>query len=430
MPRLTGAEIIIRQLEHQGIRIVAGIPGGANLPLYDALAASTTIRHVLARHGQGAGFIAQGMARTTGRPAVCFATSGPGATNILTALADAYLDSTPLVCITGQVPRSLLGTDAFQEVDTYGMSVPITKHNYLVRSAADLLTIVPKAFQLAGSGRPGPVLIDVPKDVQTEVVEFESWPAPCPVNEHRTDEHGSIEAAAAMINAANRPILYLGGGVIHAGAAAEARQLAEQGSIPTVMTLMGLGILPSDHPLSLGMLGMHACRATNLAMEECDLLIAAGVRFDDRATGRLNAFCPGAKVIHVDIDGSEIGKLRPADAGITGDARHAFAGLLPHVRRRDRHVWNGRIRQLQQDYPRFRAQDFAPGRPFHLIRRVAELAGPEALVSTDVGKHQMWVAQAYPLTSPRQLLTSGGLGTMGFGLPAAIGASQIGRAHV
>ncbi len=423
MPRLNGAQIIIRQLEHQGIRIISGIPGGANLPLYDALAESTTIRHVLARHEQGAGFIAQGMARTSGKPAVCFATSGPGATNILTALADAYLDSTPLVCITGQVPRSLLGTDAFQEVDTYGMSVPVTKHNYLVRSAADLLTIVPKAFHLAGTGRPGPVLIDVPKDVQTEMVEFESWPVPCPIKEHQAGDPTSIEAAAAMINQAARPILYLGGGVIHAGAAAEARQLAEQSSIPTVMTLMGLGILPSDHPLSLGMLGMHACRATNLAMEECDLLIAAGVRFDDRATGRLNAFCPNAKVIHVDIDASEIGKLRPADAGITGDARHAFTGLLPQVRGRDRSEWNERIRQLQQDFPRFCEQDFAPGRPFHLIRRVAELVGPEALISTDVGKHQMWVAQAYPLTFPRQLLTSGGLGTMGFGLPAAIGAS-------
>ena len=423
MPRLNGAQIIIHHLERQGIRIVAGIPGGANLPLYDALAASTTIRHVLARHEQGAGFIAQGMARSSGQTAVCFATSGPGATNILTALADAYLDSVPLVCITGQVPSSLLGTDAFQEVDTYGMSMSITKHNYLVRCAADLLTILPKAFQLAGSGRPGPVLIDVPKDVQTEVVEFESWPDPCPVQVHQTDLPEAIETVAAMINEAARPILYLGGGVIHAGAAAEARQLAEQGSIPTVMTLMGLGILPSDHPLSLGMLGMHARRATNLAMEECDLLIAAGVRFDDRATGRINTFCPRAKVIHVDIDASEIGKLRSVDAGIIGDARQAFGDLLPHVRQRNRHQWNGRIQQLQLDYPRFRDQDFAPGRPFALIRRVAELVGPEALISTDVGKHQMWVAQAYPFTDPRQLLTSGGLGTMGFGLPAAIGAA-------
>ena len=423
MPKLNGAQIIISQLERQGIRLVTGIPGGANLPLYEALARSTTIRHVLARHEQGAGFIAQGMARSTGRPAVCFATSGPGATNILTALADAYLDSIPLVCITGQVARSLLGTDAFQEVDTYGMSMPITKHNYLVRSAADLLTILPKAFHLAGSGRPGPVLIDVPKDVQTEMVEFAAWPEHCPTTDHRPSDPKSIAQAALMINEASRPILYLGGGVIHANAAAEARQLAEQAAIPTVMTLMGLGILPNDHPLSLGMLGMHACRATNLAMEECDLLIAAGVRFDDRATGLISAFCPQAKVIHLDIDASEIGKLRPADAGITGDARHAFAGLLPLVQPRQRQQWIDRIHRLQEDFPRFLPQSFAPGKPFQLIRRVAELAGSEAVISTDVGKHQMWVAQSYPFIAPRQLLTSGGLGTMGFGLPAAIGAS-------
>lgn len=421
-----GAQIIIRQLEQLGVDTIAGIPGGANLPLYDALAASATIRHVLARHEQGAGFIAQGIARTTGKPAVCFATSGPGATNVLTALADAYLDSVPLVCITGQTPRALIGTDAFQEVDTYGMSMPITKHNYLVRSAADLLTIVPKAFQLAGSGRPGPVLIDVPKDVQTEMVAFESWPEPLAAGVERSpasDGAQAITAAAAMINAAARPMLYLGGGVIHAGAAGVARKLAEQGEIPTVVTLMGLGILPSEHPLLLGMLGMHAPRATNLAMEECDLLIAAGVRFDDRATGRISAFCPGAKVIHVDIDASEIGKLRSVDAGIAGDARAAFIALLPHIEKRPRPEWRRRIHQLQQDHPRFHPDDFAPGRPFHLIRQVAELAGPEAYISTDVGKHQMWVAQAYPLTRPRQLLTSGGLGTMGFGLPAAIGAA-------
>ena len=423
MLKRTGAHIIVLQLERLGLRTLTGSPGGANLPLSDALADSTTIRHVLARHEQGAGFIAQGMARSTGRPAVCLATSGPGATNILTALADAYLDSSPLVCITGQVPRSLLGTDAFQEVDTYGLSASITKHNYLVRSAAELLTVVPKALHLAGSGRPGPVLIDVPKDVFTEEATFERWPEVCPIPAHQPDDAGSLAEAAAMINRAQRPILYLGGGVIHAGAAAEARQLAELAAIPTVMTLMGLGILPSEHPLSLGMLGMHASRATNLAMEECDLLIAAGVRFDDRATGRLSAFCPAAKVIHVDIDAAEIGKLRPADAGITGDARHAFAGLLPLVRPQGRHAWIDRIRELQHRFPRFQAADFAAGRPFQLIRRVAELAGPDALISTDVGKHQMWVAQAYPLTSPRQLLTSGGLGTMGFGLPAAIGAS-------
>ncbi|MGE4560405.1 MAG: acetolactate synthase large subunit [Desulfobulbus sp.] len=424
MPRLNGAQIIIRYLERRGIRTVSGIPGGANLPIYDALATSSNIRHVLARHEQGAGFIAQGMARSTGGIGVCFATSGPGATNVLTALADAYLDSVPLVCITGQVPSVLLGTDAFQEVDTYGLSMPITKHNYLVRSAGELLAILPRAFDLAGSGRPGPVLIDVPKDVQTEVIDFDKWPeSGSAAEENRANDSGAIEAAAAMINNAERPILYLGGGIIHAGAAAEARELAEQGNIPTVMTLMGLGIMPTDHPLSLGMLGMHASRATNLAMAECDLLIAAGVRFDDRATGLISAFCPKAKVVHMDIDASEIGKLRPADADIIGDARAAFAALLPKVQPQPRRAWKARVHQLQQDFPRYHADDFLPGRPFTYIRKVAELAGPDALVTTDVGKHQMWVAQAYPFTFPRQLLTSGGLGTMGFGMPTAIGAA-------
>jgi acetolactate synthase-1/2/3 large subunit len=424
MPRLNGAQIIIRYLEQRGIRTISGIPGGANLPIYDALATgSSRIRHVLARHEQGAGFIAQGMARSTGEVGVCFATSGPGATNILTAIADAYLDSVPLVCITGQVPSTLLGTDAFQEVDTYGMSMPITKHNYLVRSAKDLLTILPRAFFLAGSGRPGPVLIDVPKNVQTEVVEFESWPPEWRNEATLDDRIAAIETAAAMINRAERPILYLGGGVIHAGAADEARKLAEQSNIPTVMTLMGLGIMPSDHPLSLGMLGMHASRATNLAMAECDLLIAAGVRFDDRATGLISAFCPEAKVIHVDIDASEIGKLRPADAGIVADVRSAFAALLPRVEAQPREQWKDRLLLLQQNFPRYHVDDFLPGRPFSYIRKVAELAGADALVCTDVGKHQMWVAQAYPFTFPRQLLTSGGLGTMGFGMPAAIGAA-------
>ncbi|MGD9949649.1 MAG: acetolactate synthase large subunit [Desulfobulbus sp.] len=432
MPRLNGAQIIIRYLERRGIRTISGIPGGANLPIYDALATNSSLRHVLARHEQGAGFIAQGMARSTGEVGVCFATSGPGATNILTALADAYLDSVPVVCITGQVPSTLLGTDAFQEVDTYGMSLPVTKHNYLVRSAQELLTILPRAFYLAGSGRPGPVLIDVPKNVQTEILEFESWPEEFSREENKDGHAEDIATAATMINNAERPILYLGGGVIHAGAAVEARELAEQGNIPTVMTLMGLGIMPTDHPLSLGMLGMHATRATNLAMAECDLLIAAGVRFDDRATGLISAFCPKAKVIHVDIDASEIGKLRSADAGITADVRTAFATLLAKVDSQSRQEWKDRILQLQQDFPRYHADDFLPGRPFTYIRKVAELAGADALVSTDVGKHQMWVAQAYPFTFPRQLLTSGGLGTMGFGMPAAIGAALAhpGRAVV
>ena len=312
MMRLTGAALIVRLLERQRIRLVSGIPGGANLPLYDALAQRGRIRHVLARHEQGAGFIAQGIARATGAPTVRLATSGPGATNVLTAIADAKLDSVPLICLTGQVPRPLMGTDAFQEVDTYGMSLPITKHNFLVRSAVELLEVIPEAFRIASSGRPGPVLIDVPKDVQTETATFSAWPAPgCPDPPPRV-------ARAPLIRAAERPILYVGGGVIQADAGPLVRRLAERAGMPAAMTLMGLGAMPTDHPRSLGMLGMHGARYTNLALEPCDLLIAAGVRFDDRATGRVEAFCPRARVIHIDVDGSEIDKIKPAPVGLVG----------------------------------------------------------------------------------------------------------------
>src|SRR5690606_10611939 len=289
MERLTGAEITVRLLERQGVGLVAGIPGGAILPIYDALYRSDRIRHVLARHEQGAGFIAQGIARTTGQPGVCLASSGPGATNLLTAIADANLDSVPLVAITGQVPRALIGTDAFQEVDTFGLSLPIAKHSFLVRSAAELLDVVPRAFSIASSGRAGPVLIDVPKDVQCEAVGVAQWPAPGGAASASPMDVRALDDAAQLINRARRPILYLGGGVIASGAAASAVALAERIAAPAVMTLMALGAMPASHPLSLGMLGMHGARCTNLALDACDLLVAAGARFDDRATGKLDA---------------------------------------------------------------------------------------------------------------------------------------------
>ncbi len=310
MRRLTGAEITVRLLERQGVRCVAGLPGGAVLPVYDALAGSRRIRHVLARHEQAAGFIAGGMARATGRPGVCIASSGPGATNLLTAVADAKLDSVPLVALTGQVPRAMIGTDAFQEVDTFGLSLPITKHNYLVRSAAQLLEVLPEAFRVAASGRPGPVLVDIPKDVQTETAEVAAWPAPgLPVGLPAPDP-AALDRAALMLEAAERPLLYLGGGVVQAGAAQEALALAVRHSVPAVMTLMGLGAVPAAHPLSLGMLGMHGARCTNLALGRCDLLLAIGARFDDRAIGKAAEFCPDAKVVHADIDAAELGKIR------------------------------------------------------------------------------------------------------------------------
>ena len=448
MNRMTGAQLIVRLLERQGIRIVSGIPGGANLPLYDALSQSRHIRHVLARHEQGAGFIAQGMARATGTPQVCFATSGPGATNVLTAVADAKLDSIPLVCITGQVPTTMIGTDAFQEVDTFGMSMPITKHNFLVRSAVDLLEVIPDAFRIAASGRPGPVLIDVPKDVQNTTVEFESWPEPGRRSSPPRFATNGVACAAEMINRAHRPILYLGGGVIHSDrlverasrpfveeaggngrdarsttASALAQQLAENASLPTTMTLMALGALRSDHPLSLGMLGMHAARYTNMALEECDLLIAVGARFDDRATGKVAHFCPRAEIIHIDIDAGELDKIKTAHVGIIGDAGEVLNALIPLIEENPRREWREHVTELQEKFPLEMPGANDPRTHYGLISAVAGMLDENAIVTTDVGQHQMWTAQAYPFQRPRQLLTSGGLGTMGFGLPAAIGAA-------
>jgi acetolactate synthase-1/2/3 large subunit len=423
MESLTGAEITIRLLERQGIRRLAGIPGGANLPIYDALARSQTIEHVLARHEQGAGFIAGGMARASGQAAVCLASSGPGATNLLTAIADARLDSIPLVAITGQVPSAMLGTDAFQEVDVYGLSIPITKHNFLVTSTAQLLECVPRAFEIASSGRPGPVLIDIPKDVQTARIEIDAWPEPGSQRPRPAPDEQSMAAAWALIESSDRPILYLGGGVVHSGAADEARSFAERASLPTVMTLMALGIVPADHMLSLGMLGMHGAPFTNYLLDECDLLIAVGARFDDRATGRLSAFCPQAKVIHIDIDPAELNKLRMADVAIAGDVGTALRTLTRQTRDHSRPQWMARTRALKQQHPLEMPGLDCPRTPYGLIAAVAEALDDDTIVTTDVGQHQMWVAQSFPLRGARQWLTSGGLGTMGFGLPAAIGAA-------
>ncbi|UZP68356.1 acetolactate synthase large subunit [Desulfovibrio mangrovi] len=423
MFRMTGAELTIQLLERQGVRIISGIPGGANLPLYDALSRSTHIHHVLARHEQGAGFIAQGMARVTGSPAVCFATSGPGVTNILTAIADAKLDSVPVICITGQVPSPLMGTDAFQEVDTYGMSIPITKHNFLVRSGEELLSVIPEAFRIASSGRPGPVLIDIPRDIQVGEVSFAKWPEAGDADPAPRAFDADLEAAAGMINAAKRPVLWVGGGVVAGGASDRILELATKSSMPVTMTLMGLGAIPKDHPLSIGMLGMHAERYTNMALEACDLIIAAGVRFDDRATGKVQEFCPTAKVIHIDIDHSEIDKIRTASVGILGDIADVMDALLPKVQKNPRAEWLDFISALRNAFPQQAPLEGGYESPQKLIRRIGELVDDNTIVCTDVGKHQMWTAQSYPFKQERQWLTSGGLGTMGFGLPAAIGAS-------
>ncbi len=423
MITMTGAQLIIHLLERQGVRTIAGVPGGANLPLYDALSQSKLIRHVLARHEQGAGFIAQGMARVSGRPEVCFGTSGPGATNLLTAVADARLDSIPVVFITGQVPTAMIGTDAFQEVDVYGMSMPVTKHNFLVHSAVELLEIIPAAFRIAGSGRPGPVLIDVPKDVQNQATAFTSFPEPGQPEPAPRFDMADIDRAAAYINAAKRPILYAGGGMIHSGAGECVVQLAEKAGIPTTMTLMGLGGMPTDHPRAIGMLGMHAARYTNMALEACDLLIAAGVRFDDRATGKVAEFCPNAKVIHIDIDASELGKIRAPHVGIVGDVGEVLTEIIPRVETNPRTEWIDQVASLKASYPLHVPGADDPGSPYGLVLQTANLLDDDAIITTDVGQHQMWAAQVYPFRRSRQWLTSGGLGTMGFGLPAAIGAA-------
>ncbi|MBE3513556.1 acetolactate synthase large subunit [Enterobacter cloacae complex sp. I2] len=419
--RFTGAQLIVHLLERQGITTVAGIPGGTVLPLYDALSQSTQIRHVLARHEQGAGFIAQGMARTQGKPAVCMACSGPGATNLVTAIADARLDSIPLICITGQVPSSMIGTDAFQEVDTYGISIPITKHNYLVRDISELPQVISDAFRIAQSGRPGPVWIDIPKDVQTAEIEIDVLPAPgerAPAPEFSAE---SVRDAAAMINAAKRPVLYLGGGAINA--ADEIRAFAEKASLPTTMTLMALGMLPKAHPLSLGMLGMHGARSTNYILQEADLLIVMGARFDDRAIGKTEEFCPNAKIIHVDIDRAELGKIKQPHVAIQGDVADVLAQLIPQTDAADRADWRQLVADLQREFPGAIPTEGDPLSHYGLINAVAACVDDSAIITTDVGQHQMWTAQAYPLNRPRQWLTSGGLGTMGFGLPAAVGAA-------
>ncbi|MEI7347437.1 acetolactate synthase large subunit [Dickeya chrysanthemi] len=421
--RYTGAELIIRLLEQQGITTVTGIPGGAALPLYDALGKSRTLRHVLARHEQGAGFIAQGMARASGKAAVCLASSGPGATNLLTAIADAKLDSIPLVCITGQVPSSMIGTDAFQEVDTYGISIPVTKHNYLVRDISELPQVINDAFRLAQSGRPGPVWVDIPKDVQTATIELAELPSPVALSPAPAVDTHALNAAAAMINQAKRPILYLGGGIISAGAHQQAIELAERAGLPTTMTLMALGAMPVDHPLSLGMLGMHAARYTNLILQQSDLLIVLGARFDDRAIGKAEEFCPDARVVHIDIDPAELGKIRQPHVALHADVAQALDQLLPMVERQPRTEWLEQVRTLQRDFPFNMPNVDDPLSHYGLIRAVADQLDDQAIITTDVGQHQMWVAQAYPLRRSRQWLTSGGFGTMGFGVPAAIGAA-------
>jgi len=401
--RVTGAQIVVHLLERLGVATVAGIPGGAILPLYDALAESS-IRHVLARHEQGAGFIAQGMARATGKAGVCLATSGPGATNLVTALADAKADSIPLVALTANVNRSLLGSDAFQEVDFFTLTISVTKHNFLVEAVEDLFRVIPEAFRLAESPRPGPVSVDIPKDVLTADLEIEAWPEVLALPEagFRTAEPEApwVDTVAGIIAGSQRPVIYAGGGT--RGAWKALRTFARGEGIPVTTTLMGLGLMEPRDPLFLGMVGMHGTPAANRALADADLVLALGVRFDDRATGKIGEFCPGAVVVHVDVDPAELGKNHRVDHAWVGDAGRFLEVLTAR--------WP--LRAPLADFD-----------PEAVLTTLAEAAGPDALVTTDVGQHQMWAAQYYPVRRPGTFLTSGGLGTMGFGLPAAIGAS-------
>lgn len=420
--KLNGAEIIIQGLERRGIKIIAGIPGGANLPIYNALYKSH-IRHILARHEQGAGFIAQGIARTTGKAAVCLATSGPGVTNLITAIADAKLDSIPLVAITGQVARSMIGTDAFQEVDTFGMTLNITKHSYLVKDTGDLPFIIEEAFHIAETGRPGPVLIDVPKDVQMTEIDFDRWPRIPAEGDHDVIDIERIQEIAQIINSAKRPLIYAGGGIVNAGAAEMLLVLAKKNSIPVTLTLMGLGVFPPHDPLYLGMLGMHGAPYTNYILDEIDLLLAFGARFDDRATGKMKEFCPHASVIHIDIDGSEIDKIRKSRISLVADIREALEHIVSIIEDNERLEWIERIKTIKTEHPQPLPRSDDPLNPLNLIQYISKVTRSDTIITTDVGQHQMWVAQGYSFHSPRTFLTSGGLGTMGFGLPTAIGAA-------
>lgn len=430
---MNGARMLLECLVREGVECLFGYPGGVTLPFYDAMY-DHPIRHVLVRHEQNAAFAAEGYARATGRVGVCCATSGPGATNLVTGLVDALMDSIPIVAITGQVSTKLIGSDAFQEADTFGITRSCTKHNYLVKNLNELPQIIHEAFYLASTGRPGPVLVDIPKDVFQGQAHYHPVSSiHLPGYKVYTEGHlGQIRRAAQMIWEAERPFVYAGGGVVASGAAAELREFVEIVDAPAVCTLMGLGALPGDHPNFISMPGMHGSYAANMGMYSTDLLIALGVRFDDRVTGRLSSFAPHAKVIHVDIDPSEIGKNRAADLPIVGDVKRVLAKLNPLLRELKpelgerkaaaRRAWWRQIRAWQQEHPLEPAFSDTEIKPQHVMVEIDRLSRGKAIVTADVGQHQMWAAQFYPFKTPRSFLTSAGLGAMGFGFPAALGA--------
>jgi len=433
--KLTGAQALIKSLEMEGVEVMFGLPGGAILPVYDPLIDSS-IRHVLVRHEQGAGHMAEGYAHATGRPGVAMVTSGPAATNIVTPLCDAYMDSVPLVVITGQVPYAAIGTDAFQEADTLGITMPVTKHNWLITDANDIPRIVREAFHVATTGRPGPVLVDIPKDVANSPMDW-YWPDGVDLPGYKPTTKGhpkQIKEAARLINQARRPVIYAGGGILKARAAGALRELAELAGVHVVTTLMARGAFPDDHPLCLGMPGMHGNYTAITSMQRADLLIALGSRFDDRVTGKVGAFAPDAKIIHVDIDPAELGKVRRPDVPIVGDSRLVIEELVKALRAEqskhgqpDLADWDRQIDEWRRDHPlKYDQQEGGPLKPQYCIEALRDHTPDDTIVVAGVGQHQMWTSQYWRFNHPYTWINSGGLGTMGFAVPAAIGA-KVGK---
>ena len=430
--QITGAQSLIRSMEHAGVDVVFGIPGGAILPAYDPLMDSTKVRHILVRHEQAAGHAAEGYAAATGRVGVCMATSGPGATNLVTPIADAHMDSVPMVAITGQVPSSAIGTDAFQEADIRGITMPITKHNYLVTNPDEIPRAIAEAFYLASSGRPGPVLVDISKDALQAMTTF-TWPTDISLPGYHpvTKPHSKqVREAARLILDSPRPVLYVGGGVIRSNASAQLRELADLTGLPVVTTLMARGAFPDSHPQHMGMPGMHGSVGAVGALQKADLIVALGARFDDRVTGKLSTFAPGATIVHADIDPAEIGKNRHADVPIVGDVGEVMAELAAALREEmaagrqgDYEGWWVQLNRWRDTYPLgYDIPDDGSLSPQYVIERLGALSGPDAIMAAGVGQHQMWGAQFVKYEKPRTWLNSGGLGTMGFAVPAAMGA--------
>lgn len=425
MAKMTGGQAVIECLKREGVDVIFGLPGGVLLPLYDVIYHSG-LKHILVRHEQGAAHMADGYARATGKVGVCIATSGPGATNLVTGIANAYMDSVPMVAITGQVNTWLIGKDAFQEADITGITMPITKHNYLVRSAKDIPRVFREAFYIARSGRPGPVLVDLPRDVTVDELDFDYPEVDLIGYRPSVKAHQmQIKKAAKALMEAERPVIYVGGGVRYADASRELIELAIKLNAPVTTSLMGLGCFPEDHPLSLGMVGMHGTKYANYAVQESDLLLAVGARFSDRVTGKITHFAPNAKVIHIDVDPAEIGKNIRVDIPVVGDAKNALVELLKEISPKPWSPWSGKIVEWKKDHPLKYLPDTEVIKPQYVIEKLCELA-PDAIITTEVGQNQMWAAQFFIHKDPKKFISSGGLGTMGYGFPAAIGA-KMGR---